>query len=105
MFGNITDSIEWIINNKSDPPEWMHHNSELQDNDGNTCAMTWIQNCKSDPPEWMHHNPELQNNKGNTCAMQWIEYCKTNPPEWMTQSRKRKLILDENEQKKRHIEY
>ena len=48
-----TPAMKWIINNHTDPPEWMYHDPKIKTYDKMTIAMLWIYNVKTEPPIWM----------------------------------------------------
>lgn len=79
----ITCAMFWIVYCECEPPEWMRHDSTLQDENGYTCAEWWICCVRTEPPEYLRHDPILRDINDATCAMRWIGIVKCDVPEWM----------------------
>lgn len=64
----------WIINMKTNPPEYLRHDPTIQGKFGNTAYMIWIQILHTEPPAWMRHAADITNYMGDTAELVWYKF-------------------------------
>jgi len=82
-----TPAMKYVIDNKSEPPEWMRHDPEIVDRFGETMAHRWVQQLHKDSivENTNETNDENTNdnfiNKFPNCEITAEEF--TDVPNWM----------------------